>query len=214
MRNLALALGFPQIWQLLSITAITAFVILVSSNYFCFTIPSGPICTRLCQNISLFLKKKDHEITLNRDVRCPCSVARSLNYQPFPPSDPPAKCGVFFSPLWSFSIQEKPLNRQLPHCLPLERYRQTWKREPVSWSQSVHSIWAVTSCHGLAQWPPSQLCELCNNGSWGGSSRKHWWVVPAFATAKHSGSSDTLNQKTRTISLHATLRACLCNMSV
>lgn len=106
MWNLALALWFPQIWQLLSLTAITVFVLLVSSNYFYFTIPSGLICTRLCQNISLFLKKRDHEIALNQDVRCPCSVASSLNYQPFPPSDPPAKCDVFFSPLWLFSFQE------------------------------------------------------------------------------------------------------------
>lgn len=55
--SLSLALGSPQIQQLLPLTGIMVFLSTISSNYFYFSISLGPICARLHQNSSSFFKK-------------------------------------------------------------------------------------------------------------------------------------------------------------
>lgn len=141
--SLALALGFPQIQQLLSLTGIMVFLSISSSNYFYFSISLGPICARLCQNISLFLKKakRSWDSTFLAKMRCVHVLQPELSVPAIP---------IKWCPMWCLLLTAvtivlpRTTVEQTTDLLPalrkvLDRY--TWKSKSVSCSQTASSIW-------------------------------------------------------------------------
>lgn len=139
---LDLALGIPQIQQLLPLIGILVFLSVISSNFFCFDVSWGPACARNCQNIYLLLKnKKKNKISWESLAKMSCvpDLQPALSVPAIPTKW--STCQMGFLPLAAVIVllPRTTAEQTLSHSrIP---GRDTWERKSGTCSQSAPRVW-------------------------------------------------------------------------